>query len=772
MAVALPDGWLDTSQTRTHTLTMNAALRAQVYAGTVSPQNELRIDDLYTFPGVSLYTRAAGASLSCTGLGIMQSFATVEAILEYFPGGVFTQVVLASGAGNCSPAFLTAFAVTKVVGPLRLGVTVQAGVLKYAWFADVSTVATWTIGGTLVYTLGYADPPALYGPLALQFEHPGYSTFGGPSGGAATFSQVRLSDFTANTNALAHAAVELTPSEVPFISTVNRGKAFGPHFAYTMDLDCDETSGSAVAADATWNGARTCPVAVSRSEESFFEGGSAVPPSMASTSLAIAQLADPWLSAETVRPYAADLPFRFEGNDPKDPTKTTPTDWSVGSLTISASLSVLQSATAWSVLTGAVTIGGSSTVPTFTVTTAPARVERQLLSDWRSWNGGALNVPGEEYTATKRDAYTNSATNDRWGWGLYAYLDIDLTVPTLGAGPQDLAVAATYALITAGGAIHTIERTYSPVTFPDGARSTQRIDLLFPVEFEGRPFYGERVDAVQIVGLQVGTAYTLHSLSLVTVEQAYLTLFGRASTNADGSVSQTGAVLSQDGASPMLNWSQDVLVTPTGDLDLDGFTDYRGDHENGLVVEDTVTFDRIGRAPGMFAPTLAATFTELNRMEGLTASYSAAAIDTAFTDTFGNVLGLDASGAAAPVTRASTWFLPTLPHVRLTAGTPYDVRAQLVVSAVSVPGGVVAGNLRIFARNHLGMVLEAQATDDNFQRLGSGVTVNARAYTGGAPTPGDTLLATAVTDASGFVTLPVRTGTIGGLQGSLYLTGA
>lgn len=774
MAVGLPAGWLDTGVTATHVLSFKAEFRAQVYTG-VAPQNELALDSLFLLAGVSLYTQpAAGAvSLGCAGLGIMQSYDFIDVILEYFPGGVFTQTILTTGAGNCTPGFLTGITIQKSFGPLRLGVTIDNGTtLRYAWFADASSVLSYTIGGIGVYTKTFADPPTQQAEPVFRFGHPGYSTFGGASGATSTFSHLKFSTFADNGGSLSYPTFEQTPAEASSISlSATPPYAYGRTFTETMDIDADETSGSAVAADVSFLGAHTCPAVFTVTQANYSWSGGTF-----GTEAIIqgATLADPWLSAQTVIPYTADRTFRFEGNAPKSPGNAAQTTWNTGSLTITSPLSVLRSTNAWTVLTGAVTIGGTPTVPTFTVTTAPSRVEKQLRSHWRDWNtAGALNVPGENYTATKRDAYPVDANvPDVWGWGLYSYLDVDLTTPALGA-PQDLAFTVTWAVVTAGsgaGAIDTIERTYN-ATFTDGARSTQRLDLLFPAEFEGRPFHAARADSVRIVGMQVGTAYTLHSLSLVADQQAYLTLSGRSHVAASGTTVYTGAVLSQDGSCTPLHWSRDVLITPTGDLDGDGFTDYEGDHENGLLLVNALSPRHYGRVPALYAATLSDAFTELNRLEGLTATYSGAAIDTAFSDAFGNVIGLT-SGVAAPVTRSALWFVPLKPHARITAGVAYTVLAQLVVSEVRIPCGVGTANLRIFQRNHLGMVLETVATDADGFRLGAGVTVKARAYTGGAAGPSDTLLATTTTDAGGFATLPIRTGLLGGSESHVYLTGS
>lgn len=748
---ALPVGWTEVALAPvTHSLDCAVALRAQVPAGPVNFAGMASaIDDAY------LQTRIAGAYLGCGGLGAgINSYATVETILAgYWNGGVYTETVLNSGVGSCTPGLLPSVLLVRTIANLRLGVKVTSGgVLTYEWFTDASTVYTVSMGGFTVFTRTYSDPPQPYG-LDNRVSFGLFATAPTTSvNSQAVFDTFRFQGVSLGLGSFAYTH--------PISSPV---RFFGPPWEWKVDLAAIDETGAGIAVDATYDGPRVTPTVVTHTEN-MPTGG--FPVTITAKAVTAAVLADPWLSAQTIVPYVADRTFQFEGMSPRVPGNTSPTDWSVGSITIASPLSVLLGTNAWSTTLGSVTIGGTSTVPTFTVTAGPATVRRIFREHWRNWNASAdpLYQPTDNYTATKRSAYgTGATTPDVWAWGLYAYLDVDMTVPTLGGGPQDLAFAVTFAVIREGGGIDTIERTYSPVTFPDGIRSTQRIDLLFPTEFEGRPFYGERADSIRIIGLQVGTAYTLHSLSLVAAEQAYVTLAGRSHTLRDFTSRVTGVVLSQDGSCAMVNWGRDTALSPLGDSDLDGHNDRGGDHQNGLVLVDTLAYEVHGWAPGMLAGTLADTFTELHRMEGVTAVYSASAMDTAFTDSYGALLG---------VTRGCTWFKPTVPHARITAGTPYDVRGQVVVTGVTIPSGLAAAQMVIFQRVRLGMTLEALATDDAFNRIGSGFTVTARAYTGGAPTPGDTLLATAVTDASGMVTLPIRVGTLAGLNFSAYLSGS
>jgi len=796
---ALPPGWCSTSITGTVTLSLALELKAQTVVGTV----DARVDHL-EFQTVA----AAGATdlsnpdlWDGTGSGAA-SWSTVEVEMTDRLTGITTTLAGISGAGSASgePGWLPAIAIEKSWSNLRLGVTIQEGALRYAWFEDAASVVTYTVGGSAVATFPGADPPSLtadgwqgiafgtltpfpgQGPIISFEAAPVVNALFPEISGQTRFDHVRFGSFVG-------AGVALTP---PFaasfkLATVSSddpfrrmAHMFGAPYRATLDLAVVDADGSAAAAGYAHDeaGAGTTPATPTARTDLF--DGSGYSGAALGHVVTAAQLADPWLSAQTVRPYDADLPFRFEGQAPRHPGNTAPSHYSVGTITIASPVNVLNSTTAWTSDLGGVAIGGTPTVPVFTVTSEPVRVIRTLAAAWRRWNNPADPdfESDDNYTTTKHDFYPSGAGDDAWGWGLYSYLELDLTVPAGDDTP--LAVTLTWAVPLGGageGPVDTIETTYSldwqgnPLTFPAGMRSTRRIDLMMPVEQGSRPFYGERVDEIRILGLKVGVT-TLHAITLVTDQDAYLTLSGRKHQTGDGTEVFTGIVLAQDGTAPALLWGRDTAVSPpgAGDGDGDGFPDFRGDHQNGKMLIDGVTIETTGRAPGMQAGTLAATLEELSRMEGITASSSASALDAALTDADGNTLGIDENGLASPVVRAADWFLPVAPPARVSANTPYDVRAQVVAAGVVIPPGLSPAQMVLFQRNRLGMSLEALAVDADFFRHGAGVTVTARGYTGGAPAEGDPLLGTDTTDASGYAWMGVRTGTIGGQDINHYLT--
>lgn len=745
-------GWVDVGLAPvTHVLDFEVRLRRQVPA-------EFNFDGLAAFSQVRFYTRAAsGASnLGCSDLGSgVSSFDTMEAVLEHFSGG-FSQTVRATGAGSCgTPPWFGPFVCAYTLGPLRLGVTLTAGqVLRYAWFTDASTTETWTIDGVTVKTGTYSNPPALLTGFSwgrtLRYGHaPGYS------GVSATNASVEAATFRFGGTSLGLGTFTFFPNNSAL-------RFFGPPYAWTIDLAAIDESGSALTVDATHYAlARTTPSTYTRTVT--LSGDATQYGTLTQESITLAALADPWLSAQTVTPYASDRDFICEGQAPKNPAAAY-TTWNVGTLTIASPVAVLLSTTAFTA-TGSLVVSGPTNTPTFTVSAAGASASKTLRSHWRNWNNPAnpdgLYISGENYTATKRTAYAvDGNTPDAWGWGLFSYLDVDFTVP----GASTLTFRITWAAIDetstpAAPVIRAVTRDYTKTWSASG---TQRIDLLFP-DAGDVPFYGERVDSITILGFGVGV-YTLNSMQLVADEQAYLKLGGTA-RDVFGNPEPSGVMLSQDGQFAFAHWGGDSYEIPSLDRDGDSLTDRTKDQQNGIMEwaateADPVTTNSFGGAPGMSAVDVQAVFTELNRLEGLTATYDGTAMEAALTDTDGNVL---------PTGRAATWLTPTLPHARLTKNVAYTVTARLVATTIEPVAGRTTGQQVFFQRWRTGIALEAQTKTAAGARGGAGQTVTARYNFTGATGGGDPSLGSATTDASGFVTVPVRAGRVGGSEVWLYL---
>ncbi len=795
MSLALPAGYLDTGVSATHTLGVSLRLRAQTapfnnVPGGAGPASDAVIGYLKHGAPWDFYTRpSAGASFTGpitppAGV-VMLGWDSVDLVLldQSDPFDPSSHTVLASGAtGSLSnPNWLGPVTGTLTVASLRLGVTIATGttsILRYAWFADAGTTETLVLGGVTVSSITYTDPPGFYGPLGLGAFLPFYADVYPSETGSSAVDHVEFSAFTVNGSTVSPpTSPQLYRARGGAHSAFYVGNEIGLPFSWRTDVDAIDSDGTAEAADYTYSGSHTCPSTVDRTVAQYFVEDFSPPGGShpyARQSAGAAVLANPWLSAQTIRPYTSELPFTLEGNDPKDPAAAAYKTYNAGTVGITSPLSVLRSANAWTVDAGAATVGGTPTAPVFTVTSAPATVKRVLAETWRAWNtAGHLNVPGENYTATKRDAYSTGATTpDVWGWSAYSLLAIDAE---LGAGAT-LTFEVTWAVVRQNASIVTVVRNYD-ATWPSTARATKQIDLLFPTE-AGHPFYGERVDQIRIIGLPAGTN-TIHDLSLVTSQDAYLKVGGVRQTLADSTVTIGGITLAQDGQMAVCHWGQDPTVLPALDRDGDGFIDHRKDHQNGRMgyaasSSGIASDESMGGAVGMLggSTTIQNVFDELNRMEGVTATYSATDLDSALTDSFGNAIGIDASSeVASPVNRSSLWLTPNLPHVRVTAGTPVTLTARLVVDDVSVASGRTAAQMRVYQRQRLGSVLEAQCVDPAGARASAGQTVNVRVTTNLAPSGSDAILTSGTTDASGFVTLPVRNGTLAGSEFIASLTG-
>jgi hypothetical protein len=727
---ALTSGWIDTGLTQSFTLQVDVELE-DIFGASVT------FDGFSAFlSGISITTRINGGN--------------VEAVLTYpDASGSPQQVVLVSAAGPVPGTYLPAFTLQKVVNPLRLGATIDgSNNLIFSWFADASTATTWTVQATVIKTSAGTDPPVLY-PIT------GSDDGGGPTLRVSTGG--RISNFRFNGVGLGLG---------PFTGADALNRAFSAPTKFTVNLDAVNADGTAVAADASCYGARTCPATFTQT----LQTGYGLVGGVSGSHLAVSQaaVADPWLSAQPVTPFLEEQAFQFEGSDPKNPSASSFTTWNVGTLTINSPVSVLRSANAWAVDSGTAGVGGTSTVPIFTVTGAPATVRRELASSWRNWNNPVhVNYHADDqYRTTKHDYYADGASDDVWGWSSYAYLDCDVTP----ASAVTLTFEITWAILREGGAVFMVVKTHT-ATWTSGARATKRLDLLFPVEV-GRPFHGERVDRIRIIGLPAGVT-TIHALSLVAVQNAYVKLGGQCQApewlrrrilgSPPLAPIPAGVMIAQDGAFAFGQWGGDPLLSPTGDTDSDLFFDREQDHQSGrfggLAVGAAASF---GGSPGKTLQAISAWFDELSRLEGLTAAYSGGAITTALTDGYGNSLLSSVS---------SLWITPNWPHARIAPNAALTVTARMAVASVNVPTGLAAGDVVAFERLRLGMSIEAQCVDSSGNRAGAGSTVAAKRTTAAAAAGADATEATALSDASGFVTLPVRTGLIGGSYFQHYLLG-
>src|ERR1051326_728417 len=320
------------------TLALDLRLRRQVIGvgtpGAPGPGS----DAVVGFPGSSFsswqfYVRPAfGATFLGFGAGTLLTSAwdNLELILvdNASPFDPANNHVLDTGAGTLGvPGWFAAQTCTLTAGPLRLGVTIETAggvsVLRYMWFSDAATTETLDLAGFTARSVTYTDPPALYGPLGLGPFLDFYPEFHGTGAGQQSFyDHVEFSAFTANGNALS------TPPTLSFKARGDSRTSFyipydiGLPFTWRTDVDAIDSDGPAEAADFTYSGSHTCPATVDRTVEQYFTEeltpiGGAHPYAQQLAGAAV--LADPWLSAQTIRPYASELAFTLEGNDPQNP---------------------------------------------------------------------------------------------------------------------------------------------------------------------------------------------------------------------------------------------------------------------------------------------------------------------------------------------------------------------------------------------------------------------------------------------------------------------
>jgi hypothetical protein len=716
----LPPPWLMTTATATHVLEFDLAFRAQFNTNPLGPPF-VDFENLSITDGVLLYTRDASGPLLNPDLGTdWDSANTVEAVMDI--SGVIT--VLASGAGSASgdPGYIaTLIRCKRTITNMRLGVQLSGSVLEYSWFTDSASAVTWEIGGNTVKTVNYAEPPEdqTSGGVLLSFGSRGVLA------GYPIFPMAKMSGFLSNGTATGLPAVE-DPTPIEFL---------GLTWKWTADLrTVDENGSDAYAADVLYQST----VYTTATSPTFAVTQFGTPRTDQHVGEAV--LTDPWASAQQVKPYDADLSFVVEGQAPLSPGAAF-TSWNVGTIVLTANADVLLSPTAWTTV-GSVTVSANTPPLDIVATATGASVRRSLLSHWRNWNDpiDPLYQPTDQYTSTKRDFFgVGGGTPDVWGWGRWCYLEV-----TFSAAPAaTLSFTVEYAVIREDLSVLAVERTHTVVV--SGA-ATHRIDLLFPNEGDS-PHFNERVDAFRISGMAVGT-YTITQVRLVADEDAYARIGARNSADLGG------FVLAQDGQFCFSHWNQDVPIG--GDDNADGLTDYAKDDQNGVFdvradEADPQTEEHLGGALGMFATTLQGFFPEAAALEGASASYSSGTIVAALTDAF-----------AVAILSASTfpayWILPNLPHERVAPGGTLTVAARMIVNDIVLPAGLAAAAMVVHLRNRLGCALEAQGVTAARARGAAGVTVTARASLSGGRSSTDAALDTGVSDASGYVTLAIRTG--------------
>lgn len=628
------------------------------------------------------------------------------------------RVTVDSDTGACPQPFLTC-PVTYSYTNLALGATVDrnttTGVVRHRFrlFVTSSSVGTYSVGGrssTITGIVGSQVTPS----LGVSRYRAGYL------GAIADFPdgiQITDIEWGGDLDPTGDLLYPIQGGALPLGHQFVATTLLYPPLRYTADVDVRDAGGAQPAHTVRVGGALPADYTDVANPSS-----TALTKWRWTSSGVAAALQGSWDEAG-VSPFAADLIVPLRKIPPLRPGDA-PESWQPSTYQITSPLSVLRSSNNCSG-TGSVALSGTGNL-IWTVTGA-ATVTRQLLEKWRAWNTFADPDyhADDGYTTTKADYY-GADGQDRWGWGLFAYLDVDLTAPANGS----LTLSVTWA--AAGASLNQVTKTYTVPAIT--GRHTYRVDLLFPNE--GGPFYGERVDTISVSGF-VNGVYQLHDLSLVADEDAYVKVHARGT--------YSGLVIAQDGQFSIGQWGTNPLI---------GAGPARQkDDESGLFSSGAGTDTSWGGAVRMDG-TLQAVMTEWNRMEGITTTYSGSAVAADLTDGT-NVAGTENELSAVPIAYSARWY-DTMMAGRAPANAAQDLDASVYADGGADLCAAPAGTFVLPFRHTLGMMLEAQVRASGGGREAPGTVVTARIVGVG------TALGTGTTDASGYVEVPIPTGTVSG----------
>jgi hypothetical protein len=726
-----PSGWIETGTT----LSFSGSLLIQIAA----VRTDFAIEPIVVEAGsedIFIGLESSGNVIACGDWGSRDS---VSLYTRKFSEAFGARTIEATVAGSCPQPFLSV-AATRVISGLRLIVTVDVDTadnssrLRYRLWADELTVDTITVGGKSVVLDHSAGVLGL--TPSIQVRHEAIPFLGPAPPGLA------------NGIVLAGATWDGVADPVTFDNEVLRGYNFfsgvgGTIWAYstTPPLHFEADVAVTDAAGATPPG----QVRVGTYGEFDLLANPAVLPITRwrwTTTSVFGRLYGDWSADGVALPTDDGTTDTVTGDEivplrqikPKSP-ENAPEAWEPAEYEVTSPLSILLSGNVFTG-TGAVVVSGG-TGQTWTVSGAGASVSRTLAEQWRNWNDpiDPNFEPTDLYRTTKHDYYASGGGDDIWGWGLFAYLEVDLTAPANG----DLTLTITW--VAAGASPVQADKTYVVPVLTGTA--TYRVDLLFPAE--GGPWYAERVDAIQFEGFQNGV-YTLNDLRLLAVEPAYVKLHARGS--------YSGLTISQDGSFAVGHWGDNPLI---------GAGPARQKDDESGYFDFTGTPDTSAGGAVRMDGTLEDVVDEWHRMEGITATYDGTQIDADLTDGV-NVIGTEDELSAVPLTYTARWY-HTQMSLRSAPNATTGLDASLYLDGGADLCPAPAGTFVLPFRHTLGMVLEAQCKDSvTSQRAGAGAPVFARRSTTGAPTSSDPLLAEGVTDASGFASVAVRVGTVSGSE--------
>lgn len=704
---ALPAGWIETGQTFSFSGSVTAQVAAYYGGGTASEplRVEAGTDDI--FIGVE----PSGGFITCGQWG---SADTVSLYARKNSEAFGARSVVDTTNGGCPQPYLSV-EVTRVVTGARLAanVDVESGGgstrARYRLWLDELSTDTITVGpkSTVVAHTG----ELVEATAILVTVRAGGGSAPDPLTDGIVFAGAQWNGESDPTQFDSFPVFPGTGDVITYSTT--------PPIHYTVDLDVRDAAGVAPAGLVAIRDlflANPTVQAVTEWRWALIAGSIPV----------TAALFGDW-SEGGVDPPSEDLLVPLRQLKPKTPG-SAPEFWTPTTYEIESPLSVLLSTNSFSG-TGAVALSGTGN-QVWTVSGAGATVTRILAATYD---------PADGYLTTK-----HVAGEDVWGWGLYAWLDVDLTAP--GAG----SLTMTIDWIAAGASPVMAQKTYT-IPVAAASRVVHRVDLLFPLE--GGPWYAERVDRIKFEGFITGV-YELHDLELVTVEDAYVKVHARGT--------YSGLVISQDGAYAIGHWGDNPLIVfgPAREKD----------DESGLFDFGIGADTAAGGAVRMDG-TLVETALEWDRMEGMDVNCDPTPIDADLTDGT-NVIGTVDELTATPLDYTARWY-HTLMSERAAANVTKTLPASLYLDGGADLCAAPAGTFVLPFRHTLGMVLEAQCEEAvGGARAGTLAPVYARRSLTGAPTPSDTLMAQGVTDASGFASIAIRNGTVEGQEINVALLGS
>jgi hypothetical protein len=700
---ALPAGWIDTGIVVNHSGTFEFQVRAVAPAyGTAQIVAHIA--------GTELGLDTSGGFSVCGSQG---TAGTVDLWRNSIGGVYASRTIIDTVTGACPQPFLTA-TVTVVMTGLRLGASIAYNVgsdlttLTYGLFADGSTVHTVDVAGdTETYTYGAVTQVDAQVECTLFALY--NSSFG--SGTTSMADGFRIDNEIWNTEVNPthpNFSASLFSKDAPPFSATGIIASYPP-LKYEAQVRVEDAGGGTPIRDVEVGQLATSQTTI------VANPGTTTETWWGWTTFAIeARLDTPWTFSGITSSFVTVPVRRLKPLTPQ----SAPEDFAPITYVVDASVPVLLSTNNWSG-TGSIVLSGTGN------------------SDWAVSGAGTTSRTlagtydvSDDYTTTK-----HTAGNDVWGWGLYSYLDVELTSDTVAT----LTMTVNYRGVPSSAT--TYPRTYT-LNVTSGTH-TYRVDLPFPNE--GGPDYWERAVSIDFSGFANGN-YTMAGMTLVAVEDTYLKV---QAIGELGAPDQTGLVIACDGSFPAYWWGPNNIYSGTI---------RRKDDETGYDGTGASTNTQNGGCVRM-DDTITAVATEWARMEGMTLTYDGTGIDAALTDGDGNTL---------TPTRYARW-LHTLFGERTTPGATGTLYASIPFEVVNlVPAA--AGTFVLPFILHIGMMLEALCVDASSARASSGHTMFARRNATGTPAVGDTAIGSGVTDASGFVSVPIPTGLVAGSAFYTYLT--